>query len=137
MVDGSAAGIELFHGYTYSGHPLAAAAGIATLDIYTAEGLFERAAQLASYWEDALHSLQGKRHVIDLRNMGLVAGIELKPRPGAPTARATELFHACFDHGLLVRATADIIALSPPLIVKKSHIDEMFGKIGELLETID
>ena len=137
VVDAGPAGIELFHGYTYSGHPLAAAAGIATLDLYAAEGLFERAAQLASYWEDALHSLKGKRHVIDLRNMGLVAGIELEPRPGAPTARATELFHACFDNGLLVRATADIIALSPPLIVEKSHIDEMFGKIGELLETID
>ena len=137
VVDGSAAGIELFHGYTYSGHPLAAAAGIATLDLYADEGLFESARDLESYWADALHSLKGKRHVIDLRNLGLVAGIELEPRPGAPTARATELFHACFDNGLLVRATADIIALSPPLIVEKSHIDEIFGKLGDLLETID
>ena len=137
VVDGSAAGIELFHGFTYSGHPLAAAAGIATLDLYADEGLFESARDLESYWADALHSLKGKRHVIDLRNLGLVAGIELEPRPGAPTARATELFHACFDNGLLVRATADIIALSPPLIVEKSHIDEMFGKLGDLLETID
>jgi len=137
IVDGAPEGIELFHGYTYSGHPLAAAAGLATLDIYRDEGLFERGAELAAYWEDAVHSLRGKRHVIDLRNMGLVAGIELEPRPGAPTKRATELFHACFDNGLLVRATGDIIALSPPLILEKAHIDEMFGKIGDLLDTID
>jgi beta-alanine--pyruvate transaminase len=137
VVEGGPEGIELFHGYTYSGHPLAAAAGIATLDIYASEGLFDRAHELGAYWEDAAHSLRGKRHIIDVRNMGLVAGIELEPRAGAPTKRATELFHACFDNGLLVRATGDIIALSPPLIVEKTHIDEMFGKIADLLETID
>ena len=137
VVEGSAEGIELFHGYTYSGHPLAAAAGLATLDLYKEEGLFARSAELAHYWQEAVHSLKGKRHVIDLRNMGLVAGIELEPRPSAPGKRAAELFHACFDNGLLVRATGDIIALSPPLIVERSHIDEMFGKIGDLLETID
>jgi len=137
IVEGAPAGIELFHGYTYSGHPLAAAAGLATLDLYKAEGLFERAAELAPYWEDAVHSLRGKRHVIDLRNIGLVAGIELEPRAGAPGKRAMELFHAAFDDGLLVRATADIIALSPPLIVSKPQIDEMFGKLGALLATID
>ncbi len=136
VVNASADGIELFHGYTYSGHPLAAAAALATLDIYRDEGLFEQAHMLGAYWAQAAHSLRGKRHVIDVRNIGLIAGIELEPRPGAPTKRATELFHACFDNGLLVRATGDIIALSPPLILEKSHIDEMFGKLGELLAHI-
>jgi beta-alanine--pyruvate transaminase len=137
IVNGAPDGIELFHGYTYSGHPLAAAAGLATLQIYEDEGLFQCAAELSGYWEDATHSLKGKRHVIDLRNCGIVSGIELEPRPGAPTKRATELFQKCFDAGLLVRATGDIIALSPPLIVEKAQIDEMFGRIGDLLETID
>ena len=137
IVEGAPDGIEFFHGYTYSGHPLAAAAGLATLDLYKAEGLFERAASLSDYWADAVHSLRAKRHVIDLRNIGLVAGVELEPRPGAPGKRATELFHAAFDTGLLVRATGDIIALSPPLIVDKSQIDEMFGKLADLLATID
>ena len=137
VVEGAADGIELFHGYTYSGHPLAAAAGIAALDLYEAEGIFEHAASLHGYWEEAVHSLRGKRHIIDVRNMGIVAGIELEPRPGAPTKRAMELFHKCFDNGLLVRATGDIIALSPPLILQKAHIDEMVGRISDLLETID
>ncbi len=137
VVEGGPDGIELFHGYTYSGHPLAAAAGLATLELYKAEGIWEHAASLHGYWEDAVHSLKGKRHVIDIRNMGIVAGIELEPRPGAPTKRATELFHKCFDNGLLVRATGDIIALSPPLILEKAHIDEMVGRIGELVESID
>jgi len=137
VVEGAADGIELFHGYTYSGHPLAAAAGLATLDLYKSEGIFEHAASLHSYWEEAVHSLKGKRNIIDIRNMGIVAGIELEPRPGAPTKRATELFQKCFDNGLLVRATGDIIALSPPLILQKAHIDEMVGRIAELVETID
>ncbi len=137
VVEGGPDGIELFHGYTYSGHPLAAAAGLATLDLYKAEGIWEHAASLHGYWEEAVHSLKGSRHVIDIRNMGIVAGIELEPRPGAPTKRATELFHKCFDNGLLVRATGDIIALSPPLILQKAHIDEMVGRIAELVETVD
>jgi beta-alanine--pyruvate transaminase len=137
VVEGAADGIELFHGYTYSGHPLAAAAGLATLDLYKSEGIFEHAASLHGYWEEAVHSLKGKRHIIDIRNMGIVAGIELEPRPGAPTKRATELFQKCFDNGLLVRATGDIVALSPPLILQKAHIDEMVGRIAELVETID
>ncbi len=137
VVEGGPDGIELFHGYTYSGHPLAAAAGLATLDLYKSENLFERAGKLHAYWEDAVHSLTDKRHVIDIRNMGLVAGIELQPRPGAPGKRAMDLFHKCFDNGLLVRATGDIIALSPPLILEKAHIDEMVGRIAELVETID
>lgn len=137
IVEGGPDGIELFHGYTYSGHPLAAAAGIATLDIYKSEGLFERAAALSGYWEDAVHSLKGKRHVIDIRNMGLVAGIELEPRAGAIGKRAMEVFHTCFDTGLLIRVTGDIIALSPPLILEKAHIDEMIGRIGDVLEMVD
>ncbi|WP_282947778.1 MULTISPECIES: aspartate aminotransferase family protein [unclassified Sphingopyxis] len=137
VLDSVAGGIELFHGYTYSGHPLASAAGLATLDLYARDGLFDRANDLAAYWEDAAHGLKGRRHVIDIRTIGLVAGIELEPRPGAPTARAMELFHAAFDDGLLVRATGDIIALSPPLIVEKVQIDEMFGRIADLLDTID
>lgn len=137
IINSAAEGIELFHGYTYGGHPLAAAAGLATLDIYVEEGLFDKAAELGFYWEEAAHSLRGKPHVIDIRTIGLVAGIELEPRPDAPTKRATELFHACFDNGLLIRATGDIIALSPPLILEKTHIDEMFGRIGELLQLLD
>lgn len=137
VIESVQGGIELFHGYTYSGHPLASAAGLATLDLYAREGLFERANELAGYWEDAAHSLKGRRHIIDIRTIGLVAGIELEPRPGAPTARAMELFHAAFDNGLLVRATGDIIALSPPLIIEKAEIDAMFGKLAELLERID
>ena len=137
VVEGGPDGIELFHGYTYSGHPLAAAAGIASLDLYRDEGLFERAADLAGYWEQAVHSLNGKRHVIDVRNIGIVAGIELEPRPGAPGKRAMDLFHKCFDSGLLVRVTGDIIALSPPLILEKAHIDEIVGRIADLVATID
>lgn len=136
VINATEDGIELFHGYTYSGHPLAAAAALASLDLYRDEALFDKALHLGQYWQDAAFSLQGKRHVIDIRTIGLIAGIELAPRPGAPTKRATELFQACFDNGLLVRATGDIIALSPPLILEKSHIDEMFGRIGDLLETI-
>jgi beta-alanine--pyruvate transaminase len=137
VVEGGPDGIELFHGYTYSGHPLAAAAGIATLDLYKAEGIWEHAAGLYDYWQDAVHSLKGKRHIIDIRNMGIVAGIELEPRPGEPSKRAMELFVKCFEAGLLVRATGDIIALSPPLILEKAHIDEMVGRIGELVEGVD
>jgi beta-alanine--pyruvate transaminase len=137
IVEGAADGIELFHGYTYSGHPLAAAAALATLDLYRDEGLFDRATELGRYWEDAMHSLRGKRHVIDVRTIGLVAGIELEPRAGAPTKRGTELFQKCFDAGLLVRATGDTIALSPPLILETAHIDEMAGRIGELIETVE
>ena len=137
IVEGAADGIELFHGYTYSGHPLAAAAALATLDLYRDEGLFDRATELGRYWEDAVHCLRGKRHVIDVRTIGLVAGIELEPRPGAPTKRGTALFQKCFDAGLLVRATGDTIALSPPLILETAHIDEMVGRIGELIATVD
>jgi beta-alanine--pyruvate transaminase len=137
IVDNAAPGIELFHGYTYSAHPLAATAAIATMEVYREEGLFERAIELEDYWADAVHSLKGVRHVIDCRNIGLIGGIELEPRPRAPTKRAMEAFHRAFDEGLLIRVTGDIIALSPPLILEKSHIDEIFGKLSGLLQTID
>ena len=125
--------IEFFHGYTYSGHPLACAAANAALDAYVEDGLFERAAELAPYWEEAVHSLKGLPHVIDLRNLGLVAAIELDPIAGSPTQRAVDVFVECYRRGLLTRTTADIIALSPPLIIEKSQIDEMFETIANVL----
>jgi len=125
--------IELFHGYTYSGHPLACAAGLATLDIYRDEDLFARAAAMAPLWEDALHALRGERHIIDIRNIGLVGGIELESRPGTPGARASEVFDRCWDKGVLVRVTGDIIALSPPLIVEQSHIDHAMQTLRDAL----
>ncbi len=125
--------IELFHGYTYSGHPLACAAGLATLDVHQKEGLAQRAADLAPYWEDAVHGLKGLPHVIDLRNLGLVAGIELEAIAGKPGARGYDVFLRCFEAGLLVRQTADIIALSPPLVIDRPHVDQIFETIGEAL----
>jgi beta-alanine--pyruvate transaminase len=134
FMDGPDNVIELFHGYTYSGHPLACAAGIATLDVYRDEGLFERAASLEGYWQDAIHSLKGTKHVTDLRNIGLVAGIELESRPGAVGARAYDVLVDCFESGLLIRTTADIVALSPPLIVEKPQIDRMVDMLGAALK---
>ncbi|GAB4379257.1 MAG: aspartate aminotransferase family protein [Elainellaceae cyanobacterium] len=128
--------IELFHGYTYSGHPVACAAGLATLEVYQQEGLFDRARELSPYWEEAVHSLKGLPHVIDLRNLGLIAGIELESMPGKPTARAFECFLRCYERGLLIRTTGDIIALSPPLILEKQHIDEMFGILTDVLKEL-
>lgn len=128
--------IELFHGYTYSGHPVACAAALGTLDVYEEEGLFDRARDLSPYWEDAVHSLRGVPHVIDTRNLGLVAGIELESIPGKPGERAFECFLRCYERGLLIRTTGDIIALSPPLILEKHHIDEMFGMLTEVLKQL-
>jgi beta-alanine--pyruvate transaminase len=128
--------IELFHGYTYSGHPAACAAGLATLDIYEKEGLLTRAATLAAKWEDSLHSLAALAPVIDVRAIGLMAGIELEPRPGAPGARGYELFVDCFERGLLIRVTGDIVALSPPLTLEERHIDEMIDLIAQGLRRI-
>jgi len=131
------AGIEIFHGYTYSAHPLACAAGIATLDLYAAEGLFERAARMAPKLEDALHSMKGTRHVIDIRNHGLVGAVELAPRPGAPGARAFEAYIKCYEKGVLVRQTADIIAIAPALIVEDAQIDQMVSTLREVLTALD
>ncbi len=136
IVNSAAPGIELFHGYTYSGHPLASAAALATLGIYADENLFERAIALEDYWADAVHSLRGQPHVIDCRNIGLIGGIELEPRPDAPGKRAMEVFHRAFDDGLLIRVTGDIIALSPPLIIEKGQIDEIFDRLGTILKQV-
>ena len=126
--------IELFHGYTYSGHPLACAAALAALGIYRDEGLFDRAAELAPHFEDAVHSLRDRPHVTDVRNLGLVAGIELEPRPGRPTARAYDVFVRCYEKGVLVRTTGDIVALSPPLVIERGQIDELCETIGGALK---
>jgi len=136
VVNSAPTGIELFHGYTYSGHPLAAAAGLATLELYRTEGLFERAASLAPYWENALHSLRGLPHVIDIRNLGLVGGIELEPRAAAPGARGFDVFIQCFNRGALIRVTGDIIALSPPLIIEKRQIDELVGTLADVIKSV-
>ncbi|WP_313103201.1 aspartate aminotransferase family protein [Brevundimonas sp.] len=129
----AAPGIEFFHGYTYSGHPLAAAAGLATLDVYENEGLFQRATEMAPYWEEAVHSLRGLPHVIDIRNLGMVAAIELAARPDAPGARAMEVFHTAFDEGILIRVTGDVIALSPPLIISRAQIDELIDHLSQII----
>ncbi|MEG4270626.1 MULTISPECIES: aspartate aminotransferase family protein [unclassified Microcoleus] len=129
--------IELFHGYTYSGHPLACAAALATLDIYEEERLFERADKMAGYWENAVHSLNGVRHVIDVRNLGLVAGIELESIAGKPGKRAFDCFLQCYEKGLLIRTTGDIIALSPPLIIEKEHIDRIVEILTGVLQEME
>jgi beta-alanine--pyruvate transaminase len=128
--------IELFHGYTYSGHPAACAAGLATLEIYAREGLFTRAAELSPLWEDAVHSLRGRPHVIDIRNLGLMAAIELAPREGAPGARGYETMVGALKAGLMVRFTGDTIALSPPLIITTEQITQLFAILGEVLEGV-
>jgi beta-alanine--pyruvate transaminase len=137
VVHGAAPGIEFFHGYTYSGHPLAAAAGLAALDVYEHEDLFARAASLSGYWEDAIHALRGLPHVIDLRNLGLVGAIELMPRAGAPGARAFDVLADCFERGVLIRITGDTIALSPPLIIERSQIDQLFDVVGSAIRRVD
>ena len=126
--------IELFHGYTYSAHPTACAAGLATLGIYEREGLLTRAKTLHETWENAAHSLRGLPHVIDVRNYGLVAGIELDPVAGSPGARAFGIYLECFERGLLIRTTGDIIALSPALIIEPKHIDELVGILSQALK---
>ena len=133
IVDGAPAGIELFHGYTYSGHPLASAAAIAAVDLHRSDDLPGRARAMEGYFEDGAHHLKGLPNVIDIRNLGLVAGIELQPRPGKPTDRALRIFERCFDAGVLIRTTGDIIALSPPLIVERPHVDRIFATIADAI----
>ncbi len=129
--------IELFHGYTYSGHPLAAAAGLATLDVYRDEELLTRAARLEKTWEEAIHALRGLPHVIDIRNIGLVGAIELEPMADAPTKRAFSAFLKAFEEGLLIRTTGDIIALSPPLIINEGQIGEIFDILARVLKGLE
>jgi beta-alanine--pyruvate transaminase len=130
-------GIELFHGYTYSGHPLACAAGIATLDVYEDEGLLERAQTVEKHWEDALHSLKGVRNVIDVRNIGLMGAVELEPKKDAPGSRGYTALVKCFEEGVLVRYTGDTIAFSPPLIVEKAQIDRIAETVRKVLQDLD
>ncbi len=130
-------GIEFYHGYTYSGHPLACAAAIATMQVYKDEKLFERAASMSAAFEHAAHQLNGLPHVKDIRNLGMVCGIELEPLPGKPTARAYEVFERCFwEKNLLIRTTGDIIALSPPLIINHEQINTLFSTLAEVIQSI-
>ncbi len=133
IVDGAPAGIELFHGYTYSAHPLACAAAIATIDLHRAEDLPGRVRAIEGYWEEGVHSLRGLPNVVDLRNLGLLAGIELAPRPGKPTERAGRVLARCFDDGVLIRTTGDIVALSPPLIVERPHVDRILETLADAI----
>jgi beta-alanine--pyruvate transaminase len=138
FMQGPEKAIELFHGYTYSAHPLACAAALATLDVYRDEGLFERVGELAPHWEAAVHSLRDCPNVIDVRNIGLIGAIELAPRAGAPGARAFDAFTRAFhEQDLMIRVTGDIIAMSPPLIVETAQIDEIVGKLRAVLTTLD
>ena len=134
LMQGPEGQIELFHGYTYSGHPVACAAGLATLEIYEEEGLLTRGAELAEHWQERMYSLKGLANVIDIRTIGLVAGIELAPRADAAGARGYDIFVDCFKAGLLVRVTGDTIALSPPLIVEKAQIDKMASMLGDAIK---
>ncbi len=133
FMQGPPGAIELFHGYTYSAHPIACAAGLAAIDIYQRENLLTRAKQMSAAFEEAVHSLKGLPHVIDVRSYGLVAGIELAPAAGSPGARAFEVYLKCFERGLLIRTTGDIIALSPPLIIEPRHVDELIGILSQAL----
>lgn len=133
LMQGPEGAIELFHGYTYSGHPAACAAGLATLDIYAEEALLTRAAELADGWQEAIHSLKSAKNVIDIRTLGLVAGIELAPRDQNAGARAYDIFVDCFKKGLLIRVTGDVIALSPPLIVSREEIAKIVSILGDAM----
>jgi beta-alanine--pyruvate transaminase len=130
LMNGPEAIIELFHGYTYSGHPAASAALIATLEIYKREALFDRARALETYWQDSIHSLRQSPGVVDVRDIGLVGGIELAPSSERIGARGFAAFRKAFELGLTVRVTGDTIALSPPLVISESQIDELVDKLA-------
>ena len=125
--------VELFHGYTYSAHPAACAAALATLDIYAKESLLTRAAELAPQWENAVHSLKGLPHVVDIRNYGFIGAVELEPRPGRPATRAFDVFLKCFERGVMVRQTGDTIAMSPPLIIEPAQMTRLVEVLGETI----
>jgi len=129
--------VELFHGYTYSAHPLACAAGLATLDLYRDEKLFERAKRLEPHWADAAMALKGTPGVLDIRTVGLTAGIDLASRPDAFGKRAYEAMERAFhDHGLMVRITGETLALSPPLIISEAQIGEIFDKLTRVIKAV-
>jgi beta-alanine--pyruvate transaminase len=128
--------IEFFHGYTYSGNPIASAAALGTLDTYKDEGLLTRASELAPYWEEAVHSLKGEPNVIDIRNIGLIGAIELAPIAGEPGKRGFNCILKGFEHGAMLRITGDIIALSPPLIITKGQINELIDHVRETIRLV-
>ncbi|PKM02549.1 MAG: aspartate aminotransferase family protein, partial [Gammaproteobacteria bacterium HGW-Gammaproteobacteria-7] len=130
-------GIELFHGYTYSGHPVACAAALATLDIYQQEQLFERAIELEGYWQDGLHSLRDLPNVLDIRAIGLVGGVQLAANSQGPGKRGFQVFEQCFHNDLMVRVTGDTLAMSPPLIVTKAQIDTLVEKLADAIRQAD
>jgi beta-alanine--pyruvate transaminase len=135
FMTGPEGSIELAHGYTYSSHPLACAAGLATLQTYEEEGLLTRAAELWPYWEEQAHALKGLPNVVDIRNIGLIAAIELAPRPGAPGMRGLDAHVQAFEKGAYIRVAGDIIALAPPLIIRKEDIDRLFEIVRGVLKT--
>jgi beta-alanine--pyruvate transaminase len=137
FMTGPEGAIEMPHGYTYSSHPLACAAGLATMQVYEDEGLLTRAAELWPYWEEQAHALKGLPHVVDIRNIGLIAAIELAPRAGAPAARGLDVHVKAFERGAYVRVAGDTIALAPPLIISKAEIDRLFEIVREVLRTTD
>jgi beta-alanine--pyruvate transaminase len=136
LMQGPENAIELFHGYTYSAHPAACAAALATLDIYRKDGLLSRAASLSPAWEEAVHSMRGLPNVIDVRNYGLIGAVEFEPRAGKPGARAFEVFLKCFERGVMVRQTGDVIALSPPLIIEPKHIEAIVETLASVIREI-
>jgi beta-alanine--pyruvate transaminase len=129
--------IDFFHGFTYSGHPVACAAALATLDVYRREGLLTRAKSLETVWADAIHSLRDVKNVVDIRNIGLMGAVELTPRDGAPGARGYAVLTGAFERGLLLRTSGDTVALSPPLIVTEDQIGEMFTILRGVLESVE
>ncbi|KJC51179.1 omega amino acid--pyruvate aminotransferase [Bradyrhizobium sp. LTSP885] len=137
LMNGPENTVELFHGYTYSAHPLACAAGLAALDVYQDLGLFDRARQIASVWETAAHALRDAPYVTDIRNIGLLAAIDLKPRDGAPAARGPECATRCYDDGILIRAAGDTLMISPPLIITEQQIEDIFSTIRRALDAIE
>ena len=137
FMHGPEQGIEFFHGYTYSGHPLATAAALAALDIYADEGLFDRAAALAPVFEDALHGLVDAPNVIDVRNFGLMGAVELEPRADGPTLRALDVYRYCFENGLMVRTTGDIVALTPALIISEEQIAQIVTTLAAALRAVN
>lgn len=136
LMHGPEGAIELFHGYTYSGHPVACAAGLATQDVYRREDLFARCAATAPFWEEAIHGLADLPHIIDIRNIGMMGAIELAPRDGEPGARGYEILVNALKAGLLVRATGDVVALSPPLIASADEINKLFSLLRGVLSNI-
>ena len=136
FMDAKGGGIEFFHGYTYSGHPLACAAGLATLETYEEERLFEKSKDQSGYFEQGVHSLKGLPNVIDCRNLGLIGAVELAPRPGAPGERGYEAFEKCWDKGVYVRPIGDALAFCPPLIAERKHLDQIFGTVAEVLKSL-